>query len=362
MRILDRYLIRSFLSALFYCLAVFLILFIVIDLFTNLDDFLKHSVSMAILLSYYGYFIPTILVQVVPIACLVAVLFVIGNLSRHNEIIALKASGISAFHILLPYFFVGILISFAVLLMGEIVVPQSSLTSASIMEGLIKKGKKDFGERALNKVTLYGRDNRMIYAREFEISSKTMHDVVIFQNNRLEAYQTQTKAKKAVYENDQWIFYDVIQYRTNRRGEVVGNPEFSQKLIFPLDQKPEDFIHEGSQVEFMNSKQLKEYIEHLGGASKKLVQKMSVDLHYKIAFPFVSFIVILFGAPLAMKTGRGGAMLGIGTSFALVLLYYGIASLCLALGKGEYLPPVFAAWFGNLFFAVIGIYLIKNTS
>ena len=362
MRILDRYLTRSFISAMFYCLAVFLLLFVIIDLFTNLDEFLKHGVSLPVLFSYYGYFIPTLLVQVVPIACLVAVLFVIGNLSRHNEIIALKASGVSAFHILLPYFFMGILISFAVLLVDEMVVPQSSLTSASIMEGLIKKGKKDFEERALNKVTLYGKDGRMIYAREYEISSKTLHDVVIFENNMREPFQAEIKAKKAAYEDGQWVFYDVIQYRINRRGEVVGNPSFSEKLNFPLDQKPEDFAHEGSQVEFMNSKELKEHIEHLHGASKKLVKKLSVDLYYKIAFPFVSFIVMLIGAPLAMKTGRGSAVVGVGTSFALVLVYYGIASFCLALGKGDYLPPAFAAWFGNLFFAVIGIYLIKNTS
>ncbi len=362
MRILDRYLIRSFVSALIYCLAVFLILFIIIDLFSNLDEFLKHGVSIGVILSYYGYFIPTILVQVVPIACLVSVLFVIGNLSRHNEIIALKASGISAFHILLPYFFMGILISFCVLLVNETVVPQSSLTSAAIMEGLIKKGKNDFGERALNKVTLYGKDDRMIYAREYEISTKTLRDVVIFQNNMHETFQTELKAKKAAYENGEWVFYDAIQYRINRRGEVVGNPEFSEKLKYPMDQKPEDFVREGSQVEFMNSKDLQLYIQHLGTSSRKLIQRLSVDLHYKIAFPFVSFIVMLIGAPLAMKTGRGGMVMGVGASFALVLLYYGIASVCLALGKGDYLPPVFAAWFGNLFFAVIGIYLIRNTT
>ena len=362
MRILDRYMIKNFLSALTYCLFVFFILFVIIDLFNNLDEFLKHGVSLAVILSYYGYFIPTILVQVVPIACLVAVLFVIGNLSRHNEIIALKASGVSAFHILVPYFFMGILISFGVLLINEMVVPQSALTSASIMEGLIKKGKKDFEERALNKVTLYGKDGRMIYAREFEISAGTLHDVVIFENNMREAFQTEVKAKKAHYENGEWVFYDVIQYRINRRGGVVGNPVFSAKMNFPLDQVPEDFIHQGSEVEFMNSKQLKDHILHLQGAGKKLAQKLSVDLHYKIAFPFVSFIVMLIGAPLAMKTGRSGAAMGIGTSFALVLLYYGIASTCLALGKGDYLPPVFAAWFGNLIFAVIGLYMIRNTS
>ncbi len=362
MRILDRYLIRNFVYTLLYCLAVFLILFIIIDLFANLDEFLKQGVSPSVIFSYYSYFIPTILVQVVPIACLVSVLFVIGSLSKHNEIIALKASGISAFHILLPYFFVGILISFTVLLINEMVVPRSSLTSASIMEGLIKKGKNDFEDRALNKVTLYGKDDRMIYAREFQLSTQTLHDVVIFENNMREAYQASIKAKKAVYEKDKWTFYDVIQYRINRRGEIIGNPAFSEKMDFPLNQKPRDFIHEGSQIEFMNSKELKEHIGHLGSASRKLIQKLSVDLHYKISFPFVSFIVILIGAPLAMKTGRGGIAMGIGTSFALVLLYYGIVSMSLALGKGSYLPPAFAAWFGNLLFAMVGIYLIKNTS
>ena len=362
MRILDRYLIRSFLSALFYCLAVFFVLFVIIDLFNNLDDFLKHGVSLAVILSYYAYFVPTILVQVVPIACLVAVLFVIGNLSRHNEIVALKASGVSAFHILAPYFFMGILISFGVLLVNEIVVPPSSITSSSIMEGLIKKGKKDFQERALNKVTLYGKDNRMIYAREFEISTHTLHDVVIFENNMHEPFQTEIKAKKAQYQDGQWVFFDVIQCKINRRGEVVGSPVFSAKMNFPLDQKPEDFVRQGSEVGFMNSRQLKDHIEHLRGANKKLAQKLSVDLHYKIAFPFVSFIVMLIGAPLAMRTSRGGAVMGVGVSFALVFLYYGIASTCLALGKGDYLPPAFAAWFGNLLFAAVGLYLIKNTS
>ncbi len=362
MRILDRYLIRSFANALIYCLAVFLVLFIIIDVFSNLDEFLKHSVSLKIILTYYAYFIPTILVQVIPIACLAAVLFVIGSLSRHNEIIALKACGISAFHILLPYFFMGILISFGVLLVDELVVPQSSLASTSIMEGLIKKGGANFEQRSLSKVTLYGKNNCMIYAREYEIESKTMHDVVIFQNDMRENFQTQIKAKKAAYEKGRWVFYDAIEYRMNRRGEVVGNPVFSQELLFPLDQKPEDFLHQGSQVQFMNSKELTGYIQKLGGNSRKLVQKLSVDLHYKIAFPFVCFIVMLIGAPLAMRTGRSGTAMGIGLSFTLVLLYYGIASTCLALGKGNYLPPMFAAWFGNLFFAVIGIYLIKNTS
>lgn len=362
MRILDRYLLKSFISSLLYCLVVFFILFIIIDVFNNLDEFLKSGASLLTILSYYFYFLPTIAVQMVPIAALVSVLFVLGGLSRHSEITALKASGVSAFHILAPYFFMGILISFSTLLINEIIVPNSSLTSTSIMDGMIKKGEKDFEKRSIQNVTVFGKDSRMIYAREYEINAQSLHDVVIFEESIKNPLQTKIMAKKAQYVNGKWTLYEVMRYQINRRGDVVGDPIFSEKLAFPLDQKPEDFIHEGSQVEFMNSRQLKEYIDHLKSSSRKLVQKLSVDLQYKIAFPFVSFVVMLIGAPLAMKTGRGGVVVGIGASFALVLLYYGIDSVCLALGKGGYLPPFFAAWFSNLFFSVVGIYLIKNTA
>ena len=112
----------------------------------------------------------------------------------------------------------------------------------------------------------------------------------------------------------------------------------------------------------MNTRQLDEYMNHLQGASKKLAQKLLVDFHHKIAFPFVSFVVILIGAPLAMRTERGGALLGIGASVAIVMLYYGLNSVFLAFGKGGHLPPMFSAWFSNLFFAAIGLYLIKSSS
>jgi lipopolysaccharide export LptBFGC system permease protein LptF len=70
---------------------------------------------------------------------------------------------------------------------------------------------------------------------------------------------------------------------------------------------------------------------------------------------------MLIGAPLAMRSTRGAAV-GIGTSFMVVMFYYAMVSVCLALGKGGLLPPAFAAWFANLFFALVGVYLIKNTA
>ena len=112
----------------------------------------------------------------------------------------------------------------------------------------------------------------------------------------------------------------------------------------------------------MSTKDLRDYMEHLHGVSRKMLRKLLVDFHYKLAFPFVSFVVILIGAPLAMRPERSGMMRGIGASVVIVALYYGIGSFCLALGKGGVLPPFLSAWFGNLLFLGVGIYLIKNAS
>lgn|SRR3989338_6473791 len=362
MRIVDRYLVRGFLFPMAYCLAIFTVLFIIVDGFNNLDEFIKHGIQFKIVLIYYLYLLPTLLVQIVPVSTLVAVLYGIGNLNRHNEIIAMKTGGISTLHILTPLICLGILISLGMLFMNETIAPKSAVTSTSIMEGLIQKGKKNFGERAIKNVTLYGKGNRIIFAREYEVLTKTLHDVNILEDNPNKILQGKLTAKKARYENGRWVFYEAMKYQLDRRGDILGEPRFSETLEWDLPEKPEDFLKESSQVQFMASKELKEYIHHLKGTSRDLLRRLWVDFHNKMALPFASFIVMLIGAPLAMTTKRASAMVGVGTSLLVVLLYYALDSICLALGKGGYLPPIFAAWFGNLCFATVGIYLIKNNA
>ncbi len=362
MRILDRYLLRGLIASLCYCMAIFLLVFVIVDVFNNLDEFLKHGVSLRIVILYYLYMVPVLGIQVLPVATLVAVLYALGNLNRHHEIIALKASGVSAFQILAPYLFTGIVLSFGVLWFSETYVPKLSVNATAIMEGLIEKGKKNLDERSIQKVALYGKDNRMIFAREFEMQTNTLHDVVLFEDNPHQVLQTKLTAKKARYQNGGWTFYDTMRYQTNRRGTLVGEPSFAKELPVDLEEKPDSFVQGTSQVEFMNTKQLREHIEQLQGVSRKLAQRLLVDLHYKVAFPFVSLIVMLIGAPLAMRSGRGSTIRGVGVSLGVVVVYYGLVSICLALGKGGYLPPIFAAWFSNFFFAAIGVYFIRNTS
>ena len=91
-----------------------------------------------------------------------------------------------------------------------------------------------------------------------------------------------------------------------------------------------------------------------------MMQGLLIDLNYKIAFPFISFIIILIGAPLSIVNTRGGVLMGIGMSISIGLLYYASIAICLAFGRAGLLPPFLAAWLGNIGFTAWGIHLIRQ--
>lgn len=111
MRILDRYILRSVLAVFFGCLLVFLFLYIIIDVFSHLDDILKQRVELLLLLKYYGSFLPIIFVQVTPICCLLSTLYAFGKLNRDNEIIAMRSSGLSVLQITKTIIIFGLVVS-----------------------------------------------------------------------------------------------------------------------------------------------------------------------------------------------------------------------------------------------------------
>ena len=111
MRILDRYLIRQFCFALIFSLIAFWVIFLVVDLVEHVDKYIDKQASVSLVIKYYLYFTPYILVLSLPVAMLLSCLFSLGQLAKHNELTAMKSAGISLHRILLPLFVLSFLIS-----------------------------------------------------------------------------------------------------------------------------------------------------------------------------------------------------------------------------------------------------------
>ena len=124
--ILPRYLRHHFINILTFCLLSVILLFLVFDLVENLDKFMDRKVSWNVVLMYYIYYIPYILVLIMPVATLLAAVFSVGSLAKHNEMVAMKALGFSLYQVMITILFLGFLVSLLTFALAEAVVPPAN--------------------------------------------------------------------------------------------------------------------------------------------------------------------------------------------------------------------------------------------
>lgn len=359
MKIIDRYIIRGFIAPFLYCLFIFLFLYVIIDLFGHLDEIIKQDIPFSVVKTYYLSSLPLVFVQATPFAVLLATVFLLGNLSRNNEIVALRASGVSTLRIISPLLFLGILMSIAVFFVNDTVVPEASVTSRTIKEMKLEKSQKEGPDR-LENITVFGKDGKMFYARYYDVQNKILQDVIILEHDVNQVLRRKITAEKMEWLGEKWRFHDCGIYRFDKDGAIVGEPLLFKSKILRFYEKPENLLKHQTQPEFMNYSQLREYIHLLSLGNEQTANKLFVDLHQKVALPFMNVVIMLIGIPFALKRRRAGAFMSMGISIGIALSFYGINAISIALGKGGFLPPFVAAWAANAIFGCLGIALIRK--
>lgn len=362
MKILDHYLTRNFLMPLVYCLLVFCLLYVIVDIFGHLDEVLRNKVPLSILYKYYTSLIPLIFVQTTPVATLLAVVYMLSTLNKNNELTAAKACGVSIGRLLLPIFVIGIILSLSVFLINENVVSRTVVTAEKIKTDYIKESPaKRISLKVVKNLTVYGKENQMIYAKSFNPINNELNEIIILEHDNNQRLRRKIIAEKAHWAAERWVFFNCIIYRFNESGEPVSRPLAFEKKIIRFPQTPKELLRYEVQTSYMNYKELKDYINRLSGGDKKTLSSLRTELYFKTALPFACLIIMFLGIPFALTAARGGAMAGIGLSVAVGLLYYSSIYFALALGKGGFLPPLVAAHFSNAIFFIIALFLLRRS-
>ncbi len=361
MKIIDRYMVKGFLSPFAWCLFIFTIMAIIIDIFSFIEDVVKYKIPGSSLAAFYVYYSPTIILQVTPMAALLSTIFVLSNLNKNNEIIAMKSSGISLWRIISPIIILGFIISIISFIISDRIVPISSKVASMIRhEELEKEKRKNNPQKIVENVAVYGAGNKIVFARLYDTEKKLLTDVIIHEHDKSENLVSKITAQNGVWTGSSWKFYKVIMWKIDNTGKILSEPAFYAEKIIPLKERPGDFAYKEWHSEYMSYAELKSYINNFRGTSTRLVRGLLVDLYQKASFPLITLIIILIGAPFALITTRGGVMIGVGMSIAIGLLYYACIAISIAFGKAGMLPPFASAWIGNVVFGIIGIYLINK--
>ena len=202
MRILDKHIIKEFIYALILCLAVFLFLFVMIDSFTNLDDFIRNSVQAKIVFKYYLMIIPTIFIQTLPLACLLAMIYTMGNLNYNNELIAMRSGGLSIYKIALPIFIFGIMLCLLSFLISERIVPKTQQLSDSIKTKYIDR--KSHSEEIIKNLAIYGFHNKQLFINVFNAKTNNLEGLTILEHDNKQNVISKVYVNKASWKDNAW--------------------------------------------------------------------------------------------------------------------------------------------------------------
>jgi len=368
MRLLDRYLLRELCVPLFYCLVGFLIFWVSFDLFDDLEDFQTAQLGVVEIARYYLVKTPELLVTVLPVALLLALLYSLTNHARHNEMVAMRAAGLSLARISLPYLAVGLLLSLVLFYLNEQLVPDSSERAEAIKKGRKTRTGSETWQRRVNFRN--ASEKRIWNISAFNTATFQLvepHIEWLLQDGT----RKQLIARSGGRTNDNWAFYDLELY-TYPPGvdfdRAASRPMRTNQLVLPeLTETPQDIqlqlkfqrmnaidAAKRTQLSLSEIDYLRQHLE-LNRRDRALLE---TQFHARLAQPWTCLVVALVALPFGASTNsRRNVLVGVASSIFIVFIYFVLLRIGLALGTGAYIPPWLAAWLPNVFFAGMGLYL-----
>jgi lipopolysaccharide export system permease protein len=371
-RILQRYYLREF-TSLFAIVAFGLgLVFSLMDLINKINDFMPHKPSMGDLFLYAGLTFPQYLLYLMPMASLLSGLFVFGQAGKRRETLAIKASGGSIKTLLMPFVYLGIVLSIASFLMGEFVVPYCSRETHLLRDALSKK------ENILTSKegTLWLRTNDAIVKIDLFLPGKGTIKGVTIMRIEHDMLTERTEAESAEWRpalgsagspgvtgsqeipggtrSGVWQLRGVTQY-TIKSGTITKYKELQTDAIA----SPEIFRKDVQQPEEMNVRELTSYTQRLKSAGFRNT-KLLVDIQSRISYPLINAIMLVLGIALAVRGVVGGGLVTAAIGIFISLFYWVAYTTSLSLGYTGILPPVPAAWLMPLLFGGMAWYLFRK--
>jgi lipopolysaccharide export system permease protein len=351
MKLIDQYVLFRFLKIIAVALLSFILVVVIVDLIENIDKFIDHKAPVHLVVLYYIYYIPFIIILALPVAVLLSTMFTVGSLARYHELEVIKSTGISLYRLSVPLLLAGLVISIAAIVFSDVImVPANFRKDQLKSEEIEKRSSRNQGLR--QNVIKAARDGWIVYARLYNEIDDTGESVVIQQIKDNEVTEA-IKADRMVWSDSGWLLINVTE-RTFNKGEESGFGTFDTLNARFLPHTPEVMKHRQKNPRDTRFFELLKLID-MKKWMKQDTAKEKVELYLKFSVPFSNLIVIILGIPLAANPRRSGGTVGFGLSIIISFIYFVILRAGQSFGYNHSLPPLLAATLGDIIFLIIGV-------
>jgi lipopolysaccharide export system permease protein len=353
MKIISRYLYKEFFTFFVISLITFLLIYLVIEFFGKIDNFLEAHVPLKVAFLFFIYHIPFVIQQMTPVSVLISVMLTLGIMNKHNEILAIKNCGISLFRLFYPLVAISVFIGIGLFFLSESIVPITSSVANNIWKIQVEK-RNTQGAYKLSHIWYRGKDS-IYQIRSYDSRKNIIEGLSIFFFDDTFRLHKRIDARKAKWVEGLWYLNDGLIQKITPDGSRETVRFRSHTIRLP--EMPHVFKRTMKAPEEMSFWELKKYTRKLREEGYDST-RCQVDLHNKIASPFISLVLTLIGIALGLRKKKGGIPFGITIGIGISFLYLLIFGLSRSLALSGALPPAFGAWLANLLFLLFGIYLI----
>jgi LPS export ABC transporter permease LptG len=339
-------------------LASFVSLTLIYNFFELMGDMLRNS-TLVKMFTYLLFLTPSLIYTLLPISVLVAVLVTFGVLTKHNEVTAFRACGVSLHRLALPILVLAAVFSGGLFAFDFYYVPKANLKQDALRDEIKGRATPQTYLNPDRKWIMGHGAARIFYYKYFDPSEPSMNGVSVFElEPKTFRLTRQISAVRAHWSAPlkTWVFED--GWSCDYIGAFCDKATPFQASTFPeLVEPPDYFLKEAVQDKQMNFAELERYIADLNQSGFDTV-KLRVRLFRKFSVPFFALIMAMIAVPFGFLVGNRGAMTGIGVSILIAMAYLAVGPLFEKIGNAGLLQPEVAAWAPDMLFGLAGMYLL----
>jgi lipopolysaccharide export system permease protein len=358
---LDLYIFREFMVYLSILLLVFVILFILGDVFNDLADFLDKDASIKQVIYYLVLKLPGNIRFILPITVLLGCMWTMAIFGKNMEVTAMRSSGLSLFRCGASIFVVGLIVTGINIWFNEALVPYTE-REAEILKFFATEDDGGSIPDPQQMLTFRSFDKRRTWLFKSFNLHKDQKDVVLKRYRGDKTLDWEITAQIASYsDKDGWTFYNGSYTPYSADGLMPKSTEYFKKLSKDkqeIPEIPENILNTVKSKDELPSWVIWRMVNNTADMAPRCRAILMSIFYYRLAFPWSCFLAVFLGIPLATKNERSGIMLSIIVAIAVIVIYIIVSQFFLILGKQGLMLPAMAGLFPTIAFFVYGWYTV----
>ena len=353
MKILDKYILKKFLTSFLFVVFIIVAIIVVIDITEKINNFTDESVPMSRILGYYLDFVPWIANLISPITVFIATVFVTANMASHTEIVSILASGVSFRRMLVPYFGGAIIIGLVSFYFNGWVIPDAN------------KSRRAFEIEFIEAKYYFNKNNFHIQVSPTEYLYMSRYNNQTNKGYKFSLEQVEgTKLKEKLTasqidwlpDSSKWLLH---LWQKRIITDSTEHVTIGDSLIMDLVILPKDFQTQHRLWETLTLPELTEKIDELNARGLEGGRIYEVEKYFRYTMPFTVIVLVFIGVIVSSRKTRGGTGLQIALGFIISFIFIIFVITSRGIAEGGIISPAVAVWIPNIIFSGVGLFMYK---